>query len=78
MQSLGIFIIAIIYVLVISVGIGIYMAKRKLGQSATAIIADKSLSPWVGGLTIALASMGSLHTVGMMESGGPRGLLPFG
>ncbi|NLL58095.1 MAG: sodium:solute symporter family protein [Firmicutes bacterium] len=78
MQSLGIFIIAIIYVLVISVGIGIYMAKRKLGQSATSYyLADKSLGPWVGGLTIALASMGSLHTVGMMESGGTQGLVTF-
>lgn len=78
MQSLGILVIAVIYVLVLSVCLGVYMAKRKLGRSADSyFLADRSLGPWVGGLTIALASMGSLHTVGMMEAGGTQGLVSF-
>lgn len=71
-----ILIIALLYVFGLSIVIGLYLRKKQVGQSGDSFLyGDKSLSPWMAGITIALAGIGSLHVVGMMESGGTMGLV---
>jgi SSS family solute:Na+ symporter len=47
------------------------MNRGKTGESF--LFADRSLGSWVGGATIALCAIGSVHTTGLMEAGAIEG-----
>ena len=71
-------IIAVLYMGITTVAVGIIQMIKKRGKTAESFLyADRSLSPWVGGASIALASIGSLHTTGLLEIGIDMGLMAY-
>jgi len=69
-------IIAIIYMVGLTVGVGWYMRRKDRGKTTNSFLfADKSLTPLLGGASVAMCAVGALHTTGLMETGMTAGLV---
>ncbi|HHU75393.1 MAG TPA: sodium:solute symporter family protein [Firmicutes bacterium] len=68
----------LVYIIGLSIIIGIFVLRKGLGKSGDSYLyGDKKLSPWLAGVTMGVSAIGALHCAGYMESAATFGILTF-